>query len=153
MAPFFAYSRFSSIGDELIGLLPERVSAAVAANAPSDESAEASDRLADDQVLHLVGALVGVERLGVGKKASGLVVGDDAVAAEHLARPCDGLAALRRAERLGERRMSVRQFALGMQLGLAHDQALRRRDVGNHPGEEVLHQLERPDRLAELQAL
>src|ERR1700751_1882168 len=94
----------------------EMVSAAVAANARSDESAEPGDRLADDQVLHLVGALVGVERLGVGEEAGGLVVGDDAVAAEHLARKCDGLAALRRAERLVERRMSVRQFAFVIQL-------------------------------------
>src|SRR3954470_20883236 len=130
MAAFFSYSRFSSVGDELIGLLQRNGEPAVAANAPSDESAEPGDRLADDQVLHLVGALVGVERLGVGEEASGLVVGDDAVAAEHLARPCDGLAALRGAERLGERRMSVRQFALGIELGLAHDQALGSRDVG-----------------------
>src|SRR5229473_6372359 len=110
MAPFFSYNRFSSIGDELIGLLPGKVSAAVAAIAPSDESAEPGDRLADDQVLHLVGALVGVERLGIGEKARGVVVGDDAVAAEQLAPPGDRLAHPGGAERLGERRVLVLQL-------------------------------------------
>src|SRR6266566_8606348 len=105
MAPLFSYSRFSSIGDELIGMLPgegERTEAA-ARIAASDEGAEPGDRLADDQVLHLVGALVGVEGLGIGEKARGVVVGDDAVAAKQLARPGDRLAALRRAECLRQR--------------------------------------------------
>ena len=53
-----------------------------------------------------------------------LVVGDDTVAAQQLARPGDGLAALGRGERLGECRMGIRQLAFGMQLRLAHDQAL-----------------------------
>ena len=108
---------------------------------------------ADDQILHLIRAFVGVERFGIGEEARDFVVGDDAVAAEQLAGPCDGLGALGRAERFGERRMGVRQLAFGMQLRLAHDQALRRGDIGDHLGEEILHQLERADRLAELQAL
>ena len=111
------------------------------------------DGLADDQILHLIRAFVGVERFAVRKEARDLVVGDDAVAAQQLAGPGDGLAALGRAERLGERRMRVRQLAFGVQLRLAHDQALRGRDVGDHLGEQILHQLERADRLAELQAL
>src|SRR6266851_3338416 len=103
MAPFFSSNRFSSISDELIGLLPGKVSAAVAAIAPSDESTEPSDRLADDQGLHLVGALVGVERLGIREETGVSVVGDDAVATQHVPSPGDGLAALGRAECLGER--------------------------------------------------
>src|SRR5437899_9627091 len=95
----------------------------------SDKSAEPGDGLADDQILHLVGAFVGVERFGIGEEARHLVVGDDAVAAQELAGPCDGLAALGRAERLGERRMCVCQLALGMQLRLPCDQALDRKST------------------------
>src|SRR5271170_1867501 len=73
--------------------------------AASDEGAETRDGLADDQILHLICPFVGVERFAVRKEARDFVVGDDAVAAEQLARPCNGLAALGRAERLGERRM------------------------------------------------
>ena len=58
----------------------------------SHEGADAGDGLADDQVLHLECAFVGVERLGVGEEARDVVVGDDAVAAEDLAAPRDGLA-------------------------------------------------------------
>src|ERR1700760_3124121 len=88
----------------------------------SNEGAETRNGLADDQILHLKRALVGVERFAVRKKARDLVVGDNAVAAKQLAGPCNGLAALGRTERLGERSMSVCELALGMQLGLAHNQ-------------------------------
>src|SRR6266853_6612694 len=105
MAPFFSYNRFSSIGGELIELLPGKGehTQAAARIAASDKGAEPGDRLADDQVLHLVGALVGVEGLGIGEKARGVVVGDDAVAAEQLAPPGDRLAHPARAECLRER--------------------------------------------------
>src|SRR3954454_24655562 len=56
------------------------------------ERADARDRLADDQVLHLIRAFVGVERLGIGEEARDVVVGDVAVAAQQLAAPADGLA-------------------------------------------------------------
>src|SRR3954447_1482812 len=112
MAAFFSYNRFSSVGDELIGLLQRNGEPAVAANAPSDESAEPGDRLADDQVLHLVGALVGVEGLGIGEKARDVVVGDNAVTAQQLAAPCNGLARLGRAVRLGERRVMVAELSV-----------------------------------------
>src|SRR5438132_10529030 len=99
MAPSLSYSRFSSIGDELIGLLPDKGerTAAAARIAASDEGAEAGDRLADDQVLHLVGALIGVEGLGIREEPRDVVVGNDAVTTQHLAAPRNGLARLGRA--------------------------------------------------------
>src|ERR1700721_3885382 len=115
-----------------------------------NEGAETRDGLPKDQILHLKRAFVGVERFAVGKEARDLVVSDDAVAAKQLAGPCNGLAALGRAERLGESRMRVRQLAFGVQLRLTRNQALRGRDVGDHFGEQVLHQLKPADRPAEL---
>src|ERR1700684_2700981 len=77
----------------------------------SNEGAETRNGLAKDQILDLKRAFVGVERFAVRKEARDLVVGDDPVAAKQLAGPCNGLAALGGTERLGERRMRVRQFA------------------------------------------
>src|SRR5258708_14939813 len=134
-----------AVGEDGNGVRPEAFA--------SHEGAQASDGLAEDQILHLICAFVGVERFAIRKEPRGLVVGDDAVAAKQLASPGDGLAALGRAERLGKSRVGVRQLAFGVQLRLAHDQALRGRYVGNHFSEQVLHQLERGDGLAELHAL
>src|SRR6266542_3711998 len=75
------------------------------------ERADARDRLADDQVLHLVRAFVRIQRLCVGEEARDVVVGDDAVAAEELAAPADGLACFCRTERLRERRLMVAKLA------------------------------------------
>src|SRR5882757_1676641 len=58
----------------------------------SDKGADAGDRLADDQVLHLIGTFVGIERLGIREEARNLIVEADAVAAEQLTRPCHGFA-------------------------------------------------------------
>ena len=58
------------------------------------EGAEAGDGLADDQILHLISAFVGVERLGIGEEARDVVVGDDTVAAQQFAGPGDRLARL-----------------------------------------------------------
>src|SRR5258708_17937806 len=80
------------------------------------ERADARDRLADDQVLHLVGAFVRIQRLGIGEEARDVVVGNDAVAAQELAAPADGLACSRRAERLRERRVMVSELAFVGQL-------------------------------------
>src|SRR5690348_15386175 len=98
MAPFFSYETFSSVAaaaDELIG--PDSLY----------ECAQSGDRLADDQVLHLVGAFVGIEGLRIGEEATDTVVHGDAVAAADFTRPRDRLAAFRRAERFGDRRMRV----------------------------------------------
>ena len=53
----------------------------------SDEGAVTGDGFADDQILHLIGAFVGVQRLRIGEEARDIVVGDDAVAAQDLAAP------------------------------------------------------------------
>src|SRR5882762_4023428 len=48
----------------------------------SHESAEAGNGLAENQVLHLKRAFVGVERLGIGEEARHVVVCDYAVSAQ-----------------------------------------------------------------------
>src|SRR4029450_8417454 len=73
----------------------------------SDEGAEAADGTADDQGVHLPGALVGVDRLGVGHEAAHVVLEQDAVAAEQLPGPADRLAHAHGAERLGQRGVFV----------------------------------------------
>src|SRR4051812_6147512 len=129
MASFFSYETFSSVAaaaDELMG------------QDSLYECTQSGDGLADDQVLHLVGAFVGVERFRIREEASDTVVHRDAVAAADLPRPRDRLAALGRAERLGDRRMRVRQLAFVVELRHARHHALASRDVADHPGEEVL---------------
>src|SRR5213593_3618997 len=49
--------------------------------------------------------------------------------------------------------MGVAELAFSMQLRLAHDQALRRRDVFDHPSQKILNKLERAYRSSELQTL
>src|SRR5436190_14650398 len=108
MAPFFSYKTFSSVNavtGELIKIPPVFVSQLL--HPHLHKGAETSDGLAYDQVLHLIGAFVGVERFGVREKTSSLIVSDDAVASENFSGPRDRLATLGCAERLGQRRMSV----------------------------------------------
>src|SRR6266478_2468745 len=119
---------------------------------PLDERAEPGYGFAENQVLNLEGAFVGVERFRIGKEAGNVVVCDDAVTTQKFPRPRDRLAALGSGERLRERGMRVCQLAFGLQLAHANQEALRCCNVGNHPGEEVLHHLEGSDRLTELQA-
>src|SRR5207248_9148893 len=49
--------------------------------------------------------------------------------------------------------MGVAEFAFSIQLRLAHNEALRRRDVFDHPSQKVLNKLARAYRSSELQAL
>src|SRR5688500_13132461 len=56
----------------------------------SDDRAAAGDGPADDQGVHLTGALVGVDRLCVGDEAADVVLEQDAVAAHQLAGPAHG---------------------------------------------------------------
>src|SRR3954447_6348023 len=68
----------------------------------SHEGAQTSDGFADDQILHLIRAFIGVERFGIREEACNIVVGDDAIAAQQLAAPRNSLAGFCRAERLGQ---------------------------------------------------
>src|SRR5215470_9727713 len=118
-----------------------------------NEGAEPGDRLADDQMLHLIGAFVGIERLGVREEARNVVIDEDAVAAEQLSRPGNRLTHLGRGERLGNRRLLVGKLALVSELCCASHHALTRNGVTKHLGKKVLNELERADRLSELQSL
>src|SRR5258708_5488288 len=109
---------------------------------PLHEGAEPRDGFAENQVLHLERALVGVECFRIHEEPPDVVLSGDAVAAEQLACPRDRLAALGGCEGLGKRCMRVHHLAFGLQLGHAHQEALRSCDVGEHPGQEVLHHLE-----------
>src|ERR1700733_10287659 len=172
--PFFSYRTLASAnavlgedsgtvaGDDVIDTAPEVMVTSPGKRRParsrrrverSREGADAGDSLADDQILHLIRAFIGVQRFTIREEACRLVVGNDSVAADQLAGPGNRLAAFGGSECLGKRGMGVRQLTFGMQLRLAHDQALRSRDIGDHFGEKVLDQLERRDRLAKLQAL
>src|SRR6266478_2012927 len=73
----------------------------------SHEGTQSCNGLADDQRVHLPCALIGVDCFGIGHEASDVVLEQDAVAAEQLARITDGFAAFDRAERLRERRMLI----------------------------------------------
>ena len=66
------------------------------------EGADAGDVAADDQRLHRLGALVGVDDLDVAHVADDVVLEQDAVAAEQVARLGDHLARLARVVELGE---------------------------------------------------
>src|ERR1700730_15446208 len=72
-----------------------------------DEGAQAGDGLADDQRLHLAGALIGVEGLGVGDKPADVVIQHNAVAAQQLPCPVHGLAHPHRAVGLRQRGLLV----------------------------------------------
>src|ERR1700740_2329793 len=73
----------------------------------SHESTQSRDRLADDQGVHFPCALVGVDRFGISHEAADVVLEQDTVATEQLARIANGLTAFDRAERLRERRMFI----------------------------------------------
>src|ERR1700733_9821745 len=107
MPPFFSYNTFTRLSVAALGFWTKAISGEAIAMSPepfagfgrtppgglrdangvrpeafaSYEGAQASDGFADDQILHLIRAFVGVERLAIGKEPRGLIVGDDAVAA------------------------------------------------------------------------
>src|ERR1700730_9514264 len=89
-----------------------------------NESAQAGNGLAENQVLHLERALVGVQSFRIHEESPDVAVSGDAVAAEPLARLRTGLAALSGSEGLGQGRMRIRQLAFGLQLGHADQEAL-----------------------------
>src|SRR5436190_3951647 len=69
----------------------------------SDERAQAGNGAAHDQRVDLAGALVGVDRLGIGHEPAHVILQQDAIPAEQLARPANRLPHPDRAERLGQR--------------------------------------------------
>src|SRR5258705_8896817 len=142
MAFFFSYETCWSVAAVAVELM--------SAVSRLYERAKPADGFADDQVLHLVRAFVGVERLRIREEAADTVVHGDAVAAADLPRPRNRLAALGRAERFRDRRMRVRQLAFVVQLRHARHHALAGGNVADHLGEEILNHLKRGDRLAEL---
>src|SRR5882724_4407616 len=73
----------------------------------SDKGAQSRNGLADDQRVHLSGALVGVDRFGVGHETPDVVLEQDAVAAEQLACIADGFPAFDGAECLRQRSMLI----------------------------------------------
>src|SRR6266404_5387585 len=119
----------------------------------SQKGAESCDRLAHNQILHLVSAFVGVKSFSIREETANVVLGSNAVATQQLACPGHSLAALGRGECLGKRGASIRQLAFGFELSRADHHALRSGDVRQHFREEVLDELKRADGLAELQTL
>src|SRR5260221_10193834 len=97
----------------------------------SHESAEAGNGLAENQVLHLKRAFVGVERFGIVEEARHVVVCDYAVSAQQLPGPGHRLSTLGRAEGLRKRRVRVGHFPFRLQLSQANQQALRGSNIGS----------------------
>src|SRR6201999_1225207 len=117
-----------------------------------NECAQAGDGLADDQRLHLAGALVGVEGFGVGNEASDVVIENNPVAAEQLPGPVHGFAHPRAAEGLRQRGLLVAVDTFVLQLGQADHHPGGRRGITEHLDQQVLNHLELSDRPAELRA-
>src|SRR3954452_5764089 len=132
MAPFFSYETFSSVAAAADELMSQD---------SLYERAQPAHGFANDQVLHLVSAFVGVEGFRIREEAADTVVHGDAVAAADLPRPRNRLAALCRAVCFGDRRMRVRQLAFVVQLRHARHHALAGGDVADHFGEEILNHL------------
>src|SRR5262245_52428626 len=86
MAFFFSYATVSSVDVVAVGVMSVRLPSSLFVGA-SDECAESGDRFADDQGLHLVRALVGVDRLGIRKEARHVVVDKHAVDTQRLPSP------------------------------------------------------------------
>jgi len=107
--PFFSYRTLPSanaalgkalgaaVGEGMTSAVPETmiispgwVAAGIRVSAGrgmSHESAVTGDGFANDQILHLIGTFIGIERLGIGEEARDIVVSDDAIAAQDFASP------------------------------------------------------------------
>ncbi|MDQ1129626.1 hypothetical protein QE381_001754 [Microbacterium sp. SORGH_AS 888] len=105
---------------------------------------------AHDQRVDLVGALVGVDGLGVGEEAGRIVREEDPVAAEHLSSERHGLAGAQGCRHLRERRALVAPVAGVLAGREPGDEPERGREVSEHARELLLHELEAADRAAEL---
>src|SRR5262249_10895921 len=74
----------------------------------SEKCAQPGDGLANDQVLHLIGTFVRIERLRIGEVTGCVVVSDNAVTAQEFTTPGNGLAHARGAKRFRQRSVLVR---------------------------------------------
>src|SRR6266478_2453281 len=118
-----------------------------------NEGAKTSNRLADDQGVHLSRTLIRVDCFRIGNEPTDVVLEQDAVPAQQFAGVADRLAALDRTERLCERGVLVLHRPLVLQLRQAQHHRLRGGDIAKHPYQQVLDKLESSDRLAELVTL
>src|SRR5258705_2592785 len=123
MAPFFSYKTFSSVraavgvsaacaggvtvAIELINSVETFVDN-LCLLTESQKGAETRNRLAHNQILHLVSTFVGVKGFSISKETADVVLGSNAVATQQLAGPGDSLAALGRGECLGKRGAGIR---------------------------------------------
>src|SRR5580700_5656396 len=121
MPSFFSYSTLASlsfasgcVSGTGASIMFSSIGGRSGAQCPLDEGAQAGDGFAEDEILDLIRSFVGIKRLGVREKARCLVVCDDAVAAQQLAGPCNGLATLSCGKCFGERGMGIRQLAFGV---------------------------------------
>src|SRR3954471_24799088 len=119
----------------------------------SGEGADTGDVPSDDQRLHGLGALVGVDDLDVAHVPDDVVLEQHAVTAQHVARLGDDLPCLARVVELGEAGDRVGEAAVLLQSRELHAVELHPGDLGEHLDEAVLDDLEAAQRLAELQAL
>src|SRR6266487_2358071 len=118
LAPFFSYKTFSSVSAgvgvdaagaggvtvaiELINSVETFVDN-LCLLTESQKGAETRDRLAHNQILHLVSAFVGVKGFSIREETADVVLGCNAIATQQLACPGHRLAALGRGECLGQR--------------------------------------------------
>src|SRR6266404_861417 len=117
---------------------------------PSDESALPGDVTADDESLHLGGALEGDEGFHVAQMAHDVEVERDPVAAQDVACQTAHMAGLDGAEILGQSGHRLAHLALVDHSPEADAVELHRRDLAEHLDEHRLDHLALRDRLAEL---
>src|SRR3954466_11424037 len=110
----------------------------------------ARDVTAHDQRLHRLGALVGVDGLDVGHVADDVVLEQDPVAAEQIARLGDDLPRLARVVELRQAGDGGGGVARLREPADLHAVKLHAGDLSEHMHEPLLHDLEGGERLAEL---
>src|SRR5271157_2906923 len=119
----------------------------------SKERLDARLGAAEDQRVHVVRSLVGVDRLQIGEMAHDLVFDLDAVAAVHVARGSRNIERLAAVVALHHRDHLGRRPALVHQPPKAQRALEPERDLGLHIGELLLEELGCGERPAELLAV
>src|SRR5215510_14473671 len=100
--------------------------------------------------MHLAGASVRIDCLGIGNKQRDVVVEHNAVAAENFPCPAYGLAHSIGADRFRQCRMFVTVDALVLRLRQSDDQSKRGGEVTQHPHQQILDELKSSNGLSEL---